>query len=304
MRHVVVAAFMLGALGACATPSGGRISARDAFVERAPFYAGQGTLPAELALTPPGIVPITFERGSTRAAFDPPDGDGTPLAALLVQMNAFLDSLPTRAGAPAVKLRGAGGIVAVAPAGIGPAPNVSFGCNAVADYARFDCPNANDTSGVRPALTRLAVTSPSGEWIEWASGTLSNNRLPAFLLLRLELGLYQPRVNPARREKWVELGTDYSVPLPWLTPINEPLTVVQLTGALVGADGSVIRMGAEGLYLAYARRLTGPEIIENNDIRALQTLRRDDLPRRPLVWQVAMREMVQRLTMTERVAQR
>jgi hypothetical protein len=78
------------------------------------------------------------------------------------------------------------------------------------------------------------------------------------------------------------------------------VSVLQLTGALMGPDGLAIRIGAEGLL---ARRtsllmsgLGAQALISDEDVEAIRTARREDLPGKPLVWQVAVRELVAELT--------
>jgi hypothetical protein len=100
--------------------------------------------------------------------------------------------------------------------------------------------------------------------------------------------------------KEVELGTDHTVQLPWLTSLEAPVSVLQLTGALVGPDGKAKRIGAEGLL---ARRTSlglssigAQELITDAEVEALLTARREDLPGAPLVWETALRSLVAGLT--------
>jgi hypothetical protein len=89
------------------------------------------------------------------------------------------------------------------------------------------------------------------------------------------------------------------VNLPWLTSLETPVAVLQLTGARVGRDGRAQRIGAEGLL---ARRtslpvsaLGGQAMIADAEVEQARTARREDLPGQPLVWQVALRELVRGL---------
>jgi hypothetical protein len=56
------------------------------------------------------------------------------------------------------------------------------------------------------------------------------------LLVPLEGGQYWPRQTGWRGSKSVELGSGYVLPLPWLTSVETPVSVLQLTGVLVGRD--------------------------------------------------------------------
>jgi hypothetical protein len=84
--------------------------------------------------------------------------------------------------------------------------------------------------------------------------------------------------------------------------------VLQLTGALIDPDGRATRIGAEGLYPRRTRLLVsaigGQELLSDEDVERLRSERRDDLPGRPLVWQVALRNLVAQLTGRSEVAPR
>jgi hypothetical protein len=98
----------------------------------------------------------------------------------------------------------------------------------------------------------------------------------------------------------VELGSAHRVPLPWLTSLEAPVTVLQLTAALVDREGRAVRIGAEGILPRRTRLLVSAagaqELLGDEDIRAVGTTRRADLPGQPLAWQVAMRSLVDGVT--------
>jgi hypothetical protein len=78
------------------------------------------------------------------------------------------------------------------------------------------------------------------------------------------------------------------------------VSVVQLTGALIRPDGKAVRIGAEGM-LAHRTGLVmsalgAQALISDEDVERLRTSRRSDLPGQPLVWQVALRNLVAQLT--------
>ena len=120
------------------------------------------------------------------------------------------------------------------------------------------------------------------------------------LVITLEVGQYLPRQTGLRGDKDVELGTGHVARLPWLTSLETPVTVLQLTGALTKPDGQAIRIGAEGIVAHRTRLLVssvgGQEVLRDEDVAAVRTLRREDLPGRPLAWQVALRHLVSQLT--------
>lgn len=119
------------------------------------------------------------------------------------------------------------------------------------------------------------------------------------MVLTLEIGHDWTRQVNFKGDKVVDLGTGYTVRLPWLTSLETPVGVLQLTGAVVNRDGRVVRIGAEGLL---ARRTALMEssigvqaLIRDEDVEALRRARREDLPGQPLVWQAALQETLARL---------
>jgi hypothetical protein len=196
-------------------------------------------------------------------------------------MNAYLDSLGVSTPVEA----------AAWPAGT--APDVRFGCET---DASGDCAEPGGQPGdVGEPVMRLAVGRPSGEWTAGLAAALGSDSARV-VLLTVEVGQYYPQQTNFAGAKAVELGTDHTVRLPWLTSLESPVSVVQLTGAIVNREGRALRIGAEGML---ARR-TGlvasgvglQALIRDEDVEALRTARRDDLPGTPLVWQVALRNLV------------
>jgi hypothetical protein len=272
---------------ACATAgSTFRSGVGDAHLEGPPYYAG--TRVSRDATARIVHLPIGYQRGAVQSPiFDPAAGAGTPTAALLAEINAFLDSL-------GVTTR----IDAAAGASRGTPPDVHFGCPR--DPSDEECENQREPDPDRRQM-RLAVARPSAGWVEWAAAAADRAQASAVLVLTLEAGQYWTRQKGRfGGRKAVELGTGYSQPVPWLTSLDAPAHVLQMTGALVGRDGRAIRIGAEGLF---ARRtniiLSGvgaQELLTDEDVQRVRTLRRDDLPGQPLVWQVALRHLVAELT--------
>jgi hypothetical protein len=297
LRHVVkqpllsIAAVVgIPTLVACATTGATfRSGIGDSFPDTPPYRAGAAiAAPAGARVA---VLPIAYQRGASQAdLFDPSSAPASPVAALLAEMNAYVDSL-TRAAATGVAVRIA--------APVGTPPDVRFGC--VQD-ASDDCA---DSSAPGPAVRsfdteqprmRLAVGRPSAEWSAAARSALEQSGAERTLVLTLEVGQYWVTKTGWTNRKSIALGTGYSVPLPWLTSLEAPVSVLQLTGAAMDRDGLAVRIGAEGLL---ARRtglvmsgLGAQALITDDDVHQLRTLRRDDLPGQPLVWQVALRHLV------------
>ena len=277
-------------LAACATGSTFRSGVGDAHLERAPYYAGRAVSPDSGRIA---HLPIVYQRGGSQAPmFDPEGGSGSAVSGLLREMNAYLDSLGVTTRVTLWPPRGT-------------PPDVQFGC---ATDLPDECAEEGGVSGVKAGgflgsdrnRMRLAVGRPSEEWVAWEQEALAGADAARALVLTLEIGQYWPYQANLRGSKEIELGTRHIVPLPWLTAIDAPVSVLQLTGALMGPDGLAIRIGAEGLL---ARRtslvmsgLGAQALISDEDVEAIRTARREELPGKPLVWQMALRELVAELT--------
>lgn len=282
-------------LSACAT-TGATFNSGvgDAFLERPPYRAGTDVTSGTRVL----VLPIVYQTGASQAAiFDPSSAPGSPIAALLAEMNAYLDSLGLvrRADAPRIS---------------GIAPDVQFGCLTVGGSDECDESEQRERQLLHgdDHQLRLAVGRPSPDWISGAQSSLTATGADLALVLTLEVGQHWVTKTGWRNNKSVELGTGYSVPLPWLTSLETPVSVLQITGAAVNRDGKAVRIGAEGLM---ARRtpllvssIRAQALISNEDVERLRTLRRDDLPGRPLVWQVALRQLVADLAAQPRLVSR
>ncbi len=120
------------------------------------------------------------------------------------------------------------------------------------------------------------------------------------LLVTLEGGQYWPRQTGWRGSKSVELGSGYVLPLPWLTPVETPVSVLQLTGVLVGRDGRGVRIGAEGIAAQrtplLASAVGAQRLITDEDVDRARSVRREDLPDQPLAWRAALSRLVSDLT--------
>jgi hypothetical protein len=275
--------------GCATTGATFRSGVGDSFPERPPYRAGapQGVV----GETRVAILPVGYQRGAAQPdIFEPSSAPASPISALLAEMNAYLDSL-TRAAGSAMAVRVA------SPAGT--PPDVRFGC--VRD-ATDDCADPDEVGpAVRAASTdqprmQLAVGRPSPEWTAAARAALEQGNARHALVLTLEVGQYWVSKSGWTNRKSIELGTGYSMPLPWLTSLDAPVNVLQVTGALMDRDGLAVRIGAEGML---ARRTSlvmsgvgAQALITDDDVQQLRTLRREDLPGQPLVWQVALRQLV------------
>lgn len=207
---------------------------------------------------------------------------------LLAEMNAELDAL------------GATVPIVAGEKPQGTPPDVWFGCET---DASGDCLERDPTKALgREGTTvlKLAVGRPSDAWTAWARGAAERAGVGGLLVLTVEIGQYFVRQVGLKGNKQVELGRGHTAALPWLTSLETPVPVLQLTGARMALDGRAVRIGAEGML---PRRTSlglsaigAQELITDEDVEQLRTRQREDLPGRPLVWRVALRNLVADLT--------
>jgi hypothetical protein len=286
---IALIATMLVVMFATACASTGatfRSGVGDSFPDGPPYYAGVVGDTGAI-----GHAPITYQRGATQSAmFDPRDGAGTPVAALLADMNRFLDSVSWVPLASSAMQKNA----ALVP------PDVRFGCETDTRLPDADCVDRDGALGRGRLPMHLAIGRPSPEWIEWNRKVMIDCGVTRSLIITLEVSQYLTRQRGWTGGKEVELGTNNVAKLPWLTSLETPVTVLQLTGAVVDRDGKAIRIGAEGFYVRRTRlgisAIGGQELLGDEDLVKARELRRDDLAGSPLAWRVALGNLVAGLT--------
>lgn len=280
--HFVAGGILLVVAGACATGSTFQSGVGDRLLEHPPYYAGSRAADT----TAIAHLPVAYQRGATQdAMFDPAGDSGTATDAFVRELTAYLDSLGATTRLP----------VAGAPRGT--SPDVQFSCEA---DPTGDCLMGDGALGRGDIRMRLAVTRPAAEWVSWAGAAMDGAGAGAVLVIALEVGQYRLAQRGVRGDKLVELGTGHTASLPWLTSLETPVYVLQLTGALMGRDGRAIRIGAEGLL---ARRTSLPvsalgaeRLITDAEVTEARTARREDIPGAPLAWRAALRTLVTELT--------
>ena len=275
---------LLGVLAAGCATTGSTLGSGvgDRSFDHAPFYSSANNTEVGGRVA---HLPIGFQRGATQPpSFEPPMRDGGAVAGLLADMNTYLKDR-------------IGGTVPLATAPAGTPPDVRFGCPA---DATGDCLEQRQRDGsFANEAYHLAVGRPSSSWITAMATALDSANAEHVLVISLEVGQYWVRQRDVAGNKEVELGTDYSVNLPWLTSLEQPVQVLQLTGALMGRDGKAVRIGAEGLFARptplVASGVGAQSLIREEDVQQLRTLRRTDVTSQPLVWELALRRLVNSL---------
>jgi hypothetical protein len=135
------------------------------------------------------------------------------------------------------------------------------------------------------------IMGPSKGWKEQVARAAGDS-MRSVLVVQLGFDEYWVRQTSWKGSKAIEIGTGRSMPVAWLTSLDDPVQVLQLTGALVTPAGKVLRIGAEGLL---ARRtgmtasvLGAQEVLTEDDLAALQAPEADGAPR----WRAALRDLV------------
>ena len=163
-------------IGACATGSTYRSGVGDKLLEHPPYYAGN--MPAA-DTSRIAHLPVGWQRGSMQPPMFEPKGDtGTPVAALLADLTAYLDSLgiSTRLANPPVR---------------GTPPDVRFNCEGETIGSEVNCTVSDGATGRDDIVMRLAVGRPSSDWVASAAAAMDSARAGRLLVITLEIGDYR-----------------------------------------------------------------------------------------------------------------
>lgn len=285
LSRILLAPMLMAAAGCAATGSTFKSGVGDTMLRQPPWIAGK---PA------PGgaewlVLPVAFQAGATQPAiFDLKPAAGTALADLVSEMNTALAGRSIgRSTAPILN------------AGATP-PDVRFGCPT--DGPGFDCPPRPTSSGLLSGdalRQRLSVGRPSAAWTRALQERLDSARATHTLMITLEIGQMYPNQRGLSGKKVVLLGRNHEQDLAWLTSIDTPVMVLQLTGALIDRNGNAVRIAAEGLRAKRTSLLlsaiNAQALWQDQDVAALRTAVRDDLPGTPLVWRTALDDLLRDL---------
>lgn len=155
-----------------------------------------------------------------------------------------------------------------------------------------------DAEGRLPALIR--TWNGSRAWRDWAREQLDRAGADYLLMVWSGIGTQYPVQSNWLGGKRLSIGTGHAPSLPWLSALDEPVEIVQLTGVLVDREGRVLRSGAEGMIAVptrFSETVLGlRRTVQASDLRALPSRTRDDLPDRPRVIDVALDNLVAQLT--------
>lgn len=152
----------------------------------------------------------------------------------------------------------------------------------------------------------LYLDKPSKDWKKAFSQLMAEQQADYAILVWIGLSEY-PKADKGMFKKKVILGTNYEREIRFLSAVDKPVEVLQLTGVLLDKEGNVVRAGAEGFLHEdspfWVQAIDAGTTVDDNAIQKLFTEeRREDLPGQPLTWKVAVENLVGQLTQRARIS--
>ncbi len=247
-------------------------------VGHSPYYSGK----VKLTTNRIGHLPIVLDKRLQKSNFD--DERKTVIQPVLDEMNAFLNKLSLSKPLPAIKLP------------VDDAPDIFVGSEA-SDYSPVTYAGSDENS--KPDMI-VYKYKPSKKWQEVLLQRAEAGNVDYILYITLGFSDYQVRQKDLLGRKELELGTGYSIPIKWVSSLDTPAEVLQLCGALLDKSGKILRAGAEGILAKktgfWLSVLDVQEMLSPADIQKfLKSERRNDLPHKPLIWQVSLLNLVTQL---------
>ncbi len=149
-------------------------------------------------------------------------------------------------------------------------------------------------------IVMIWVSDPPSRFAKQVTPAVSAVGADHVVYVTLELSDYAVAQKNLKGSKAIELGTGYTMPVPWLTSLDQLAEVLQFKGVLYRADGRFVRAGAEAFH---AQRtpfrqaiLNAQRTMQPSELEAALRVQRADLTDQPLAWQVAVRNLLAQLT--------
>ncbi len=145
----------------------------------------------------------------------------------------------------------------------------------------------------------IHIRKPSQAWRTSLGASVQANQVEYLLWIKLGFSEY-PKADKGLFGKKVVLGTGYEEGIKFLSAVDKPVEVLQVTGMLLDREGNIVRAGAEGIVAKdtpfWAQIFDVQQAMNNEALqKLLQDERREDLADKPLKWQVALRNLVAQL---------
>lgn len=146
----------------------------------------------------------------------------------------------------------------------------------------------------------ISVSDPPLRWTKQIAERVAELSAAYVVYVTLELSDYAVAQTNWKGSKAIELGTGFTLAVPWLTSLDQLAEVLQFKGVLYRADGRFVRAGAEAFH---AQRTPFRQAILNTqrsmrapELEAAFLSARPDLPGQQLAWQVALQNLVAQLS--------
>lgn len=143
----------------------------------------------------------------------------------------------------------------------------------------------------------LYTRDGSRDWKHAIARICAEKQCDLVLVLYLGISEYMVHQKGILGGKEIALGTGHTIPVKWLTSLEDPVEVIHVTGLLVDAEGNIINAGAEGLLAAktasFFQSIVGlRNAISDDSISGITTdIRRKDLEGNPLAYEVALQNL-------------
>ena len=275
MRSLPVSRHVASCAAFCALallPLGASAATQRGSLDRPPYYDGK----VKQVVRPAAHATVSFRR--VEGSLDPTPDRSAGLAAVLDSLRSEIVRLGLTS-ALAVDPRLAGG------------PDVYCGARrgGVGPDGIPRSPDEVDTA--EPRKMTFEVEGPSRTWKEAVRKAAASD-VRAIVTLQLGFGDHWIRQQDWKGNKAIGLGGGRSMPVAWLTSLDDPVQVLQITGALTTPDGKVLRVGAEGLIArrtGMAASVAGAqEVLREEELQALTAPGAGGEP----VWRTALRALV------------
>jgi len=269
----------LALITSCAGIFSGMRSSSTKVMNKAPYYDGK-----KVAITGQvGLLPAEFDVRLYKAFFE----DERKAA-----LEPLLDGIDAYAGKIA-------GLKPLTFIDLDPekAPDVYMG-----NVDAFNSPTTRTSSGNEEDKTQMVLyrLAPSKAWKDSLLARAAKENVDYFLYITVGFGEYFMRMKNLLGSKELQLGTGNSEPSKWLSDLDAPADVLQVTGALLDKNGKIVRCGAEGIIAkktGFLKSLVDiRDLISDEEIaHVINQDRRTDLTGEPLKWEAAVQNLVAQL---------
>lgn len=172
----------------------------------------------------------------------------------------------------------------------------------IGNFESFDAPPEakhmrNENDKYPPMI--IHIEKPAKEWKTALLQSLTAVNGNFLVIMNLSFAEF-PKADKGLVGKKVVLGIHYEQSLNFLTAIDKPVEVLQITGMLLDREGNILRAGSEGILAKDTPfSLQIFNIQKEIDRKAIDKLineeRREDLPDKPLKWKVAVNNLYAKL---------